>query len=413
MHSIIVAHLNRGDLAFANCSALNELYIGSGLESINYGAFQYCTSLKNVYIPDNIENIGSYAFYRCSKLSDLDLGYGVKNIGRYAFYYCSSIESIVIPESTNNLNDYAFAYCTNLSEVALQNPACVLGYNVFYGCNKLNSTADWKASYKALNEDAIGYFPMQIDYEITGTGITQKLITITLPEGTHLVPGTLKLGGEIYSDFEEKEVYDKWTRYYNEITVNLNNAPDNGVLTFCIKPDNYGSFSTSATMTITDIIGSKTKQIGSVYLSMPDVTINAPDTTGKSNVVIEGSAIPNQYVSIYVDGTYQSSVKATSSGKYKKTVALSNPVDHRKYTITAMVGDSSADAIVEYVANTPSLDKLTYYYGKIGSSKKSYVLYSSGTVERPVVQWGYPGKIRDHGKDYDYYFHATWIRFML
>lgn len=396
-----------GDYAYGNCSALNDLHIGSGLTTIGYGAFQYCTSLTSIYIPDNIEEIGDYAFYRCTKLQDIDLGYGVKNIKRYAFYYCSSIENIVIPESTSNIGDYAFAYCKKLSTVAIQNPACVLGYNVFYGCSNLNSTADWKASYKVLNEEAVGYFPMQIDYSIEGVLVTDKKIKINLPKDTRLVNGTMKLNGNLYYDFKEEEADDHWTEDYNRIIINIDNNNTSGVFTFCIQPTSYGSFSTTATMTMKQIGEEKTKQIGSVYLSMPEVTLNAPDTTGKSSVVVEGSAIPGEYVKISVDGTSQKQVKATTSGKYKTTVNLSNPVDHKKYKITAQVKETIAEATVEYVANTPNLEKLTYYYGRTGSTKRSYVLYTSGNVERPVIQWGNPGAIRDHGKGYDYYFEVN------
>ena len=182
---------------FADCTALDYLFIGQGVISFDNSSLSNTSSLRAIEVsPDNtylysetdvlyelnhsmihvpakvannisipnwcitipeysfyervgiisitfrngLETIGNYSFSNCSMLSkSLILPKSVKTIGNYAFYNDSEITDIVIDLTTESLNyigDYAF-YNLNLVTGALTIPDSVtyLGDYSFYGCN--------------------------------------------------------------------------------------------------------------------------------------------------------------------------------------------------------------------------------------------------------------------------------------
>ena len=385
---------------FYNCTSLKDVTSGKGIKSIPNYAFYYCKSLESITIPDNVTTIGEYAFAVIKNLKNINFGNGVTRIKYAAFVSCDSIESLHLPENIAYVEGYAFAYCYNLEKLQIDNPYCSFGYNVFYDCFKLNGSSEWSATYKALSEEYVGYFPMQIEYNISGTLISNKKITVNLPTGSYLVEGSMELDGEPYTNYDADKEY--------RVTIPVEN--NSGTLTFCIKPDTYGTISTSASMSYTSISGSYTKQIGQVYLSMPEITVNSVDTTGKADVIVEGMALPREQINLYVQDVYQKTVKATSTGTYKTTVTLDNPENYKDYKITAEVFKNkgtnyeqrfAADKTVKYVGNTPNLEGLIMYYGQNGYKKETYDLYNTKT--RPVIRWGdyWYGK---NGGNYSYSF---------
>ena len=68
-----------------NCTALNNLTIGSNVTEIASGAFKNCTALTKVVIPDKVTTIGSSVFQKCEYLTDITLGSSVTSIGAEAF----------------------------------------------------------------------------------------------------------------------------------------------------------------------------------------------------------------------------------------------------------------------------------------------------------------------------------------
>lgn len=131
-----------GAKAFAGRQGLKELRLGTGIKSIEKGAFAECVSLKSVDIPDSVEVVDEkdlpvFRFARnrrrglfaspsstneslkyleweiawkgALEIPTLIGGIEVVEICEHAFQYCYQITSVVIPDSVKHV--VADAYC--------------------------------------------------------------------------------------------------------------------------------------------------------------------------------------------------------------------------------------------------------------------------------------------------------------
>ncbi len=449
--------------AFYNCSALKNIKIGSGLIKIDNNAFYGCRSLEEIKLPDSVTSIGSYAFYSCRKLKSIDipdlvtylghnafayctsleqvdLSKSLRAIESYTFYNCSSLKEIVIPDSVESIYSSAFAYCSELSTVTFGANLSYFGSNVFYRCPKLSFTGGIPASlvkyilennifetgdleiiynyfdsentsYKALNDDMVGYVEMELKYEIKEKySPKEKTITVNLPQNAYLMAGTMMLNGQLlgedaYTENENAQ-YD-----YNYITIPV--EENSGVIKFCIKPTEYTKIATYAEMTMRISNRYYTEFIGYANCSLPEISISAPDMTGSAEVMVEGLTLPDSAIEFYIDGEHKIGKRVTSSrtGAYKTSITIDNPENYREYEIEAQVkrinntspdgyDTYSASTTVQYVSNTPDLEGFDMYYGRNGYTKTRYDLFKALT--RPKIRWG--DYMTGRGKGYSYYF---------
>ena len=165
-----------GNSAFAGCSGLTSVTIGSSVTTIGDDAFNNCSGLTSVTIPDSVTSIGDYAFSECSSLKSVTIPNSVTTIGNYAFDGCSNLTSvhitdiaawckiifsnrysnplcyahslyinrrkvkdIVIPDSVTSIGDYAFYRCSDLTSVTIPNSVITIGKNAFGYCSGLTS----------------------------------------------------------------------------------------------------------------------------------------------------------------------------------------------------------------------------------------------------------------------------------
>ena len=73
------------------CNMLQEVYIGDGVTSIGFNAFNNCCSLARVTIPDGVTSIGSYTFNNC---------YGMRY---YDFSTCTAVPTLSRTNAFNNI----------------------------------------------------------------------------------------------------------------------------------------------------------------------------------------------------------------------------------------------------------------------------------------------------------------------
>ena len=100
-------------------SALAEVVLNEGLETIGDSAFARCGALTNIVIPSSVNTIGKSAF-SMSGLTTVNFeGSGELALGTNLFYMCEDLASVTFREGTKNIPEYTFAYDANLTTVVI------------------------------------------------------------------------------------------------------------------------------------------------------------------------------------------------------------------------------------------------------------------------------------------------------
>ena len=175
-----------GRHAFADCTRLTSVTIGSGVTSIGEYAFSDCDNLTSISIPNSVTNIGDRAFdgtpwydnqpdgvvyagkvaytYKGTmpegteiilndgtvgiadlafdeheNLISITIPNGVTSIGEYAFEDCHNLTNVNIPEGVTFIGTNAFNECTSLTSITIPNSMTSIGPDVFSWCTSLTS----------------------------------------------------------------------------------------------------------------------------------------------------------------------------------------------------------------------------------------------------------------------------------
>ena len=102
------------ELAFANCTALQEVTLPDDMKVIGGSAFSGCTALTTVNL-SQVTWINLNAFWGCTSLETLALD-NVTAIGQEAFYGCTGLETLKIPKCTE-FGTYIVTGCRSLTRI--------------------------------------------------------------------------------------------------------------------------------------------------------------------------------------------------------------------------------------------------------------------------------------------------------
>lgn len=192
--------------AFANNSAIEQIYIPDGIENVAYEAFNGCRNLKfneyggckflgnknNPYlvlykatnkkittatIPQGTKIIVEGAFEDCNVLTSVTLSDTVKQIGNYAFYYCSLLSSVTLNDGLESIGELAFDSCTSLTSLVIPDSVTYMGPAFLSSCSKLKELT---IPYIGENKDGTGNAMLGYAFKASGT-----------PQNDGYVPGAL------------------------------------------------------------------------------------------------------------------------------------------------------------------------------------------------------------------------------
>ena len=102
------------DVAFANCTALQEVTLPDDMKVIGGSAFSGCAALTTVNL-SQVTWINLNAFWGCTSLETLALD-NVTAIGQEAFYGCTGLETLKIPKCTE-FGTYIVTGCRSLTRI--------------------------------------------------------------------------------------------------------------------------------------------------------------------------------------------------------------------------------------------------------------------------------------------------------
>lgn len=102
------------DVAFANCTALQEVTLPGDMKVIGGSAFSGCAALTTVNL-SQVTRINLSAFWGCTSLETLALD-NVTAIGQEAFYGCTGLETLKIPKCTE-FGTYIVSGCRSLTRI--------------------------------------------------------------------------------------------------------------------------------------------------------------------------------------------------------------------------------------------------------------------------------------------------------
>lgn len=149
---------------------------------------------EKIIIGDGITHIGEHAFYErmnfhgCTALKELVIGDGVESIGKEAFSGCTSLEKVTFGKSIRTIAEYAFTGCRAVKQVHIPDIAswCGVNYEGLYS-NPLSWNDVNKNAYLYLNEQKLTnlIIPEGVT-EIVGNSFEQANISRVV------LPSTLK-----------------------------------------------------------------------------------------------------------------------------------------------------------------------------------------------------------------------------
>ena len=178
-----------GNNAFIDCKWLENVTLGSSLETIGRYAFESCFGLEEITIPDSVKSIDDCAFVDCTGLKNIKLGGGLETIGECAFQNCYRLGEITIPDSVKSIGIGAFSECDGLESVTLSNSLETIGGYAFDGCYRLTEIAI-PDSVKSIGDNA--FYGSGLESVTLGSGLETigdeafmicDIKSITIPAG--------------------------------------------------------------------------------------------------------------------------------------------------------------------------------------------------------------------------------------
>lgn len=125
--------------AFHFCSFIKTIEIPSCVKSLGWQPFDGCISLERIAIPSGVKKIDDGMFKGCVSLISVDIPSSVTNIGIDSFAGCKSLVSIKIPSNVISINTMAFSGCESLVSIKIPSNVAEIGSSVFRGCKSLNN----------------------------------------------------------------------------------------------------------------------------------------------------------------------------------------------------------------------------------------------------------------------------------
>ena len=135
--------VNVAQEAFKGNGTIKEVYLGSGLKSIDNQAFMSMSQLEEIYFTRGIIGLsfGSDVFRSNQKLKHANIPEGIVNLGNGMFSTCINLESVRIPSTVKMIGAECFEDCGLLTQIVIPETADGdpqrIGKDAFKNCKSL------------------------------------------------------------------------------------------------------------------------------------------------------------------------------------------------------------------------------------------------------------------------------------
>ena len=173
-----------GSYAFKDCTGLTAMEISVGVSSIGEGLFYGCVNLNSltvasdnaVYEADGncvIEKSTKTLVAACKASEIPGGGSGVKTIETGAFSGCYGLTTLVIPAGVESIEASAFSDCKALTQVTIPHTVTSIGKNAFSGCEKLTKAiyTSTEANWGGVSKTSADWEKISIEYTLAEENI--------------------------------------------------------------------------------------------------------------------------------------------------------------------------------------------------------------------------------------------------
>ncbi|MCR5157485.1 MAG: leucine-rich repeat domain-containing protein, partial [Butyrivibrio sp.] len=177
-----------GSEMFDQCVKLKTLKM-TGVEVIEYCAFNGCTLLTSITLPTTVKTIKANAF-SSSSFRTINLNDGLETIGDNAFSGCTYLQELKIPEGITVIPSGAFANCVFLTKLYIPSTVTDINLSAFNQCKSLAEIIIDKNNPKYVVVDGVVY---TIEDDESRTFFYCPLAwdeseRLTVPEGSTSIP---------------------------------------------------------------------------------------------------------------------------------------------------------------------------------------------------------------------------------
>ena len=132
--TIVDPHIPEG--CFCNCKGLKKINNMETISKLESLSFSGCLSLKELNLP-LLKEIPASAFAFCSNLKSVKLGTELNHIHKRVFYCCSSLSEFLLPDSVEYIDKEAMRYCKSLTFLHIPSNLQKLGFAALANMNSL------------------------------------------------------------------------------------------------------------------------------------------------------------------------------------------------------------------------------------------------------------------------------------
>ena len=356
--------------------------------------FRGCSSLKSIVIPEGVTIIPDYAFQNADYIREVSLPSTLTKIGYSAFSGCEHLRYIDIPESVILVDRNAFSNCPLLRYAVINNANCEIGIKAFDNCVectlvchlysfatiyaidndlKYSTMESSESSQEGLidrsstfylaeinNLDANGYINFDLKYRISEEKwlkTAKHEMIFKVSEGTELIESSLRVGGNICTDYN----YDE-----DELIVSIPIVEREGNIKFSSKAVENSDIRSYVLLSYLENSIEENEVVGVVDERVDIFTLHTDSITSSEIIKVEGVAPPETDVAIYVDNVLQANIKSNKVGVYQTQLKLQTNTDNQLFQLSSKCVDAagkslSASQSVKYQKNAPELTSFIFY----------------------------------------------------